>query len=162
MDAHHQQLCRQVMGARSLTYLVCAAGHLLSGERGGLSFLCPSFPTPDASLAGLLGKDADAPACLFPHVTASPAGAVARAEPSSRRRRTRSPLAAGCLEAEIARLKGTLSPGAVPAPYVRCGRRRCQSGQLHGPFCVARWREDGRIHQTYLVREAPQGRPRPA
>ncbi len=65
------------------------------------------------------------------------------------------------VEAEMGRLLEEMPPGAVRAKYVRCGRSgcRCQDGQPHGPYYVARQRRDGRIEETYLGREAPQPYP---
>ncbi len=66
------------------------------------------------------------------------------------------------VEAEMGRLLEEMPPGAARARYVRCGRSgcRCQGGQPHGPYYVARQRRDGRIEETYLGREAPQPHPR--
>ena len=41
---------------------------------------------------------------------------------------------------------------AVCAQYVKCGKPNCMclSGQLHGPYFAAFWKEEGRIYKRYI------------
>jgi Family of unknown function (DUF6788) len=41
---------------------------------------------------------------------------------------------------------------AVCAQYVKCGKPNCKcvSGQLHGPYFAAFWKENGRIRKRYI------------
>lgn len=41
---------------------------------------------------------------------------------------------------------------SVCAQYVKCGKANCKcvSGQLHGPYYAAFWKEDGRIRKRYI------------
>jgi uncharacterized protein DUF6788 len=46
-------------------------------------------------------------------------------------------------------------PGSLQPEWKRCGKPRCRcaSGQLHGPYWVHRWREDGRQRKAYVPRD---------
>ena len=46
-------------------------------------------------------------------------------------------------------------PGAVCVQWVRCGKPncRCARGELHGPYYYRFWRENGKLHKTYVKRE---------
>ncbi len=48
--------------------------------------------------------------------------------------------------------KTDLLPGSVHVEFRTCGKRncRCQSGTLHGPYYVRRWRENGRQRKAYV------------
>lgn len=47
---------------------------------------------------------------------------------------------------------GAQLPGSVHAIRTRCGKPncRCRAGQLHGPYFVRYWREQGRLRRQYL------------
>lgn len=51
--------------------------------------------------------------------------------------------------------KKLLTPGAVCAQYVTCGKPncRCKRGIKHGAYWYLFWREDGRLKKRYVKRQ---------